>query len=98
MSVDDAMRWLSIAIASMLAAVCGAAAQVYPSRPITMIVPFPAGGATDALARVLAEPLRGSLGQTLVVENLAGAARSIGRGPAARAAGGRLHPGTRHLA
>src|SRR5262249_34075033 len=85
MSVDDAMRWLSIAIASMLAAVCGAAAQVYPSRPITMIVPVPAGRGADALGRVLAEPLRGSLGQTLVVENVAGAAGSIGVGRAARA-------------
>ena len=64
-----------------------ARAQSYPSRPITMIVPFPAGGATDTLARILAEPMRAFLGQPVIVENVAGAAGSIGVGRAARAAG-----------
>jgi len=62
-----------------------AAAQNYPARPITVIVPFPAGGATDTLARFLAEKLRASLGQTVIIENIAGAAGSIGVGRAVRA-------------
>src|SRR5262245_6737034 len=62
-----------------------AEAQSYPSRPITMIVPFPAGGPTDALARVLADPIRGSLGQPIIIENVSGADGSIGTGRAARA-------------
>src|SRR5215468_8400921 len=61
-------------------------AQAYPTRPITMIVPFPAGGATDTLARLLGERMRASLGQPIVIENVAGAAGSIGVGRAARAA------------
>ena len=62
-------------------------AQNYPIRPITMIVPFPAGGATDTLARVVGERMRGTLGQPIVIENVAGAAGSIGVGRAARASG-----------
>ena len=61
-----------------------AAAQDYPTRPITMIVPFPAGGATDTLARFLGEKLRPILGQAIVIENVAGAAGSIGVGRAVR--------------
>jgi tripartite-type tricarboxylate transporter receptor subunit TctC len=61
-----------------------AAAQDYPTRPITMIVPFPAGGATDTLARFLGEKLRPILGQAIVIENIAGAAGSIGVGRAVR--------------
>src|SRR5882672_12773427 len=62
-------------------------AQAYPTRPITMIVPFPAGGATDTLARFLSERLRAGLRQPIIIENVAGAAGSIGVGRAARAAG-----------
>jgi tripartite-type tricarboxylate transporter receptor subunit TctC len=65
----------------------GAEAQVYPSRPITIVVPFPAGGPSDGPARVLAERMRLSLGQPVVVENVAGASGSIGTGRVARAAG-----------
>jgi tripartite-type tricarboxylate transporter receptor subunit TctC len=64
-----------------------ALAQSYPTRPITIIVPFAAGGGTDIVARLLAEQMRGSLGQPLIVENVAGGAGSIGVGRAARAAG-----------
>ena len=60
------------------------AAQNYPARAITMIVPFPAGGATDTLARFLAEKMRGILGQPVIIENIAGAAGSIGVGRAVR--------------
>lgn len=63
-----------------------AAAHGYPTRPITMIVPFPAGGATDTLARFLGEKIRGILGQPVVIENIAGAAGSIGVGRAVRSA------------
>src|ERR1700719_621163 len=76
--------------AAMLAApgpVGSAAAQVYPSRAITMIVPFPAGGATDTFARILAEQLRATFRQPVIVENVAGAGGTIGVGRAARAAG-----------
>lgn len=55
-----------------------AQAQEWPSRPIRFIVPFPAGGSTDILARVLAEILRNSLGQSIVVENRPGAGGNIG--------------------
>jgi tripartite-type tricarboxylate transporter receptor subunit TctC len=61
-----------------------AGAQDYPTRPITMIVPFPAGGATDTVARVLGERMRAILGQPVVIENVAGAAGSIGVGRAVR--------------
>ncbi len=74
--------------AAMLAlAAEGAAAQTYPSRPITMINPFPAGGATDILARTLVDHMKGSLGQPIIVENVPGAGGSVGTGRAARAAG-----------
>ena len=62
-----------------------ATAEDYPARPITMIVPFPAGGATDTLARVLGERIRAILGQPVIMENVAGAAGSIGVGRAVRA-------------
>jgi tripartite-type tricarboxylate transporter receptor subunit TctC len=60
------------------------AQENYPTRPITMIVPFPAGGATDTVARYLAEQMRPILGQSVIVENVAGAAGSIGVGRAVR--------------
>jgi tripartite-type tricarboxylate transporter receptor subunit TctC len=66
--------------------ITGASAQVYPSRPITMVVPYPAGGPTDTIARIVAERMRAALGQPIVVENIAGASGSIGVGRVARAA------------
>jgi len=60
-------------------------AQTYPTRPITMVVPFPAGGPTDVIGRVLTERMRTSLGQPVIVENVAGAAGNIGVGRIARA-------------
>jgi tripartite-type tricarboxylate transporter receptor subunit TctC len=62
-----------------------AVAQGYPSRPVTMIVPFPAGGATDVIARIMAERMREPLGQPIVIENIGGADGSIGVGRTARA-------------
>jgi tripartite-type tricarboxylate transporter receptor subunit TctC len=64
-----------------------AAADFYPSRPVTLIVPFAAGGPTDTVARVLAGPMGRSLGQTVVVENITGAAGSIGVGHVAHSPG-----------
>jgi tripartite-type tricarboxylate transporter receptor subunit TctC len=63
-----------------------ARAQTYPSRPITMVVPFQAGGALDVVARILQQGMRASLGQTIIVENVAGANGSLGVGRVARAA------------
>jgi tripartite-type tricarboxylate transporter receptor subunit TctC len=60
-------------------------AESYPSRPITMIVPFPAGGAADVIGRIVAERMRGALGQPVIIENVGGADGSIGVGRAARA-------------
>jgi tripartite-type tricarboxylate transporter receptor subunit TctC len=61
-------------------------AQTYPARPITAVVPFSAGGPTDALVRTLGERMRVSLGQPLIVENVTGAAGTIGVGRVVRAA------------
>src|SRR5882757_2710429 len=63
-----------------------ACAQLYPSRPITLVVPFAAGGPTDTIARIMGERMRASLGQTMIIENVTGAAGSIGVGRVARAA------------
>ena len=63
-----------------------ASAQAYPERPITVVVPFAAGGPTDALARVLGEHIRAELGQPVLIENVTGAGGSIGVGRVAAAA------------
>jgi tripartite-type tricarboxylate transporter receptor subunit TctC len=63
-----------------------ARAQAYPSRPITMIVGYGVGGPTDTIARIVAERMKSALGQPIVVENITGAAGSIGTGRLARAA------------
>src|SRR5260370_8410562 len=67
------------------ALICAATAQTYPSRPITMIIPFPPGGNVDVIGRILAERMRATLGQPIIVENIAGANGSIGVGRTARA-------------
>ena len=68
-----------------LAGITGAQAQSYPSKPVTVIVPFAAGGATDVLARFLGERMRTILGQPIIIENVTGAGGSIGVGRAVRA-------------
>jgi tripartite-type tricarboxylate transporter receptor subunit TctC len=74
------------AIAATLATITSVSAQDYPSRPVTIVVPFAAGGPTDVVARILAEGMRPSLGQQVLIENVTGAAGSIGVGRVARAA------------
>ena len=88
------MKRTAVAVALAFAAGLGFAvgaqgsayAQPYPSRPLTIVVPFPAGGPTDTLARILSEPMRKSLGQPIVIENVTGAGASIGVARAAQAA------------
>jgi tripartite-type tricarboxylate transporter receptor subunit TctC len=76
-----------IALVGALLATAGSApAQTYPSRPITMINPFPPGGATDILARTLTDHMKTSLRQPIIVEDVPGAGGSIGAGRVARAA------------
>ena len=84
-------RRLQRALAIGVAAVAifgsiGNAREVYPVRPITMVVPYPAAGLFDSLARVLAEAMRGFLSQSVVIENVGGASGSIAAGRLARAA------------
>ena len=74
---------IGLAIALGIASAC---AQTYPSRPITLLVPFAAGGPADALARALGERMRASLGQTVIIENATGASGTIGVGRVVRAA------------
>ncbi len=75
-----------IGVAALALASAGAGAQSYPTKPITLVVPFSAGGPTDTLARILADRMGRTLGQTVVVDNTTGAAGSVGVGRVARAA------------
>ena len=82
------------ALSSVLAAAASlraAVAQAYPSRPISLLVPWAPGGSTDILARIVATHLHQSMGQPVVIENRTGASGNIGTGAVARAAPGRLH-------
>jgi tripartite-type tricarboxylate transporter receptor subunit TctC len=63
-----------------------ATAQAYPARPVTLVAPFPAGGPVDTIARILGEHMQRSLGQPFIIEDVAGAAGSVGVGRVARAA------------
>jgi tripartite-type tricarboxylate transporter receptor subunit TctC len=74
-----------IVAAALTLAITAAQAQPFPSRPITLIVPFPPGGSTDTTARILAERMRPILGQPIIIENVGGAGGSIGVGRLARA-------------
>src|SRR6202790_2682277 len=81
------MSRILVALAlAIFGGIVDAQAQAYPSRPITLVVPFPPGGSTDAAARIMAERMRAPLGQPIVIENVGGAGGSIGVGRVARAA------------
>jgi tripartite-type tricarboxylate transporter receptor subunit TctC len=80
------MKRLLAAVCLFAAMMSAAAADTFPSRPVTMVVPFGAGGPTDALARIVAERMRIALGQPVLVENATGASGTIGITRVARAA------------
>jgi len=76
-----------IAVAFIASSAAGSAtAQVYPARPVTMVVPFAAGGSSDTIGRIMADGMRGPLGQSVIIENVGGASGNIGVGRVARAA------------
>jgi len=79
-------KLLAITFACLVAGVMPAAAETFPSRPISIIVPFPAGGPTDTLGRILAARMGTALGQSVIIENLTGAAGTIGTAHVAHAA------------
>jgi tripartite-type tricarboxylate transporter receptor subunit TctC len=80
------MKWLAALWLITQALLGSAAAQTYPARPVTLVVALPAGGAVDALARILAEHMRGTLGQPVVVENMGGAGGTLSIARIVRAA------------
>ena len=80
------MRKLMAIALAMVAGIASAQAQTYPSRSITLIVPFPPGGSTDVAARIMADRMRPILGQPIIIENVGGAGGSIAVGRLARAA------------
>src|SRR6476620_7759751 len=73
-------------LAAYILAASAASAQTYPNRPITLVVPYPPGGATDAIARIIQDSMSQSLGQQIIIENVGGAGGMIAAGRAARAA------------
>jgi tripartite-type tricarboxylate transporter receptor subunit TctC len=86
---EDDMNHLAkaaVAAITLCVAAIGASAENYPSRPITLVVPYPPGGTADAMARLLQESLTESLGQQVIVSNRPGAAGTIGSREVARAA------------
>ncbi|QWG15085.1 tripartite tricarboxylate transporter substrate binding protein BugD [Bradyrhizobium sediminis] len=82
---QNKVRARLLAVVAVLSFAAAAQAQDYPKRPITMIVPFAAGGTSDVIARTVAEQMGASLGQTIVIENIAGAGGSTALTRAARA-------------
>ena len=79
-------KYLAALALAVLAGVGAAQAQTWPIRSLTLVVPFPPGGSTDTAARIMAERMRVSLGQPIVIENVGGAGGSIGVGRVARSA------------
>jgi tripartite-type tricarboxylate transporter receptor subunit TctC len=80
------MKSLLLAMLLTATGVTGAAAQTYPTKPVTIVVPFAAGGPSDAIARILGDRMKATLGQPFLIENVTGAGGSIGVGRAVRAA------------
>ena len=85
-----AIRVIALAGAAVLLSLCAASAQTWPSRPVTMLVPFPAGGTADLLARETAQALSEELGQQFVVENRAGAGGNLAASRGRQGGAGRL--------
>src|SRR5438067_5174316 len=82
--MEGVMRKFVLAVVATLALAAQATADNFPSHPITIIVPFSAGGPSDGMARILAERMKATLGETVLVENVTGAGGSIGVGRAVR--------------
>jgi tripartite-type tricarboxylate transporter receptor subunit TctC len=82
--MEDVMRKFVLAVVATFAFAAGALADNFPSHPITIVVPYAAGGPSDAMARILAERMKLRLGETILVENVTGAGGSIGVGRAVR--------------
>src|SRR3954447_6731269 len=82
--MEDVMRKFVLAVIATLAFAAQARADNFPSHPITIVVPYAAGGPSDAMARILAERMKLRLGETILVENVTGAGGSIGVGRAVR--------------
>jgi len=80
------MKKLLTSLILGLAAITGAQAQAWPSKPVTLLVPFPPGGSTDMIARTLGTKLQEKLGATFIVQNQSGAGGTVGAGAAKRAA------------
>src|SRR5580692_8876237 len=85
-SMMSARALAASVVAATMLAMGGAAAQTYPERPITMLVAFPPGGADDAIARMIQDPMQKALGQPIVIENIGGAGGTLAAAKAARAA------------
>ncbi|MBM3528220.1 MAG: tripartite tricarboxylate transporter substrate binding protein [Alphaproteobacteria bacterium] len=81
-----ARAFAAACVAALFLATGPASAQTYPSRPVTLIVPYPPGGATDAISRIIQDAMSKSLGQQIVIENVGGAGGMIAAAKAARAA------------
>jgi tripartite-type tricarboxylate transporter receptor subunit TctC len=79
------LRALAVSIFCACILASGASAQTYPDRPVTMLVAFPPGGADDAIARIIQDPMQKALGQPIVIENIGGAGGTIAAAKAARA-------------
>jgi tripartite-type tricarboxylate transporter receptor subunit TctC len=79
-------KQIAISAVATIACAFSALAEGYPTRPVTFVIPFAAGGPTDTLARSLAQPLAATLGQSVVIENVVGAGGSVGVGRVAHAA------------
>ena len=80
------MRRIVVAVIATLSAITGTQAQDFPSKPITIVIPLAAGGAVDTLVRTVIEPMRGLLGQPILVENVGGAGGTTGINRVAKAA------------
>src|SRR2546425_3340474 len=80
------MKTLLAAVALLAGSIPAASGQTFPSRPVTLVVPFAAGGPVDTIARILSVPRAKTLGQLVLVESVTGAAGTLGVGRVARAA------------
>ena len=88
--------WKACAVAMLLVGIAGeVGAQDYPSRAITVVVPFPAGGASDVVARIVTDQMSRILGQSIIIENVSGAGGTVGSAPRRGCRTRRLYPACR---